>query len=314
MPRKTITNISTFVITISAAVLFGASCNEGRRMPAFDEANSAYGEAKRIGRIESPEIGESSGLAASLCQPDVLWTHNDSGDGPFIYAMSTAGRNLGAWRVTGAENTDWEDLATMRDASGKCYLYIGEIGNTDKLARSQHRIYKVPEPQIPANTSNLSKKNAAETSPAVSFDFRYPDGNHDAETLIVNPVDEAIYILTKSRKDPSGVYKLAARFGGQLVQAEKVGEIRVPVIPFGMLTGGAASPDGKRVIICDYAAAYELNVPAGAGFDAVWRQNPVSVRLGERKQGEAITFSADGTAIYATSERGDSPIIEVSRR
>lgn len=111
MPKKTITKISLFVITISAAGLFAASCHEGRPMPSFDAANSAYGEPKVAGKIESPDVRESSGLAASACQPEVLWTHNDSGDGPFIYAISPTGANLGVWRVTGAENEDWEDIA-----------------------------------------------------------------------------------------------------------------------------------------------------------------------------------------------------------
>jgi hypothetical protein len=314
MPKKTITKISTFVITLSAAVLFASSCEEGRTMPSFDARNSAYGDAKVIGRIESEEVRESSGLAASLCQPGVLWTHNDSGDGAFIYAMSPAGANLGVWRVTAAENDDWEDIASRRTPSGECYLYIGETGNTDKLTKAQGKVYRVREPELVAGRPNLSKKQAAETAPAEVLTFRYPDGNHDSETLIVSPIDEAVYVLTKSRSEPSGVYKLPPQFDGRLVTAVKVGEIKVPVIPFGLLTGGEASADGRRVILCDYAAAYELTLPDSADFDSIWKQTPVAIQLGERKQGEAITYSADGSVIYATSERKDSPVIEVKRR
>lgn len=279
-------------------------------MPSFDSANSSYGEAKTAGRIESEEVRESSGLAASLCQTDVLWTHNDSGDGPYLYALSTAGANLGTWRVTGAENDDWEDIAVRRTPAGECFLYIGEIGNTDKLTKAQGKIYRVREPELITGRPNLSKKQAAETVQADVLTYRYPDGNHDSETLIVNPADESIYLLTKSRSEPSGVYKLPPRFGGEILTSAKVGEIKVPVIPFGLLTGGEASPDGKRIVLCDYAAAYELTMPEAAkDFDAIWKQAPVSVRLSERKQGEAITYSSDGRSIYATSEGKNAPLI-----
>lgn len=315
MPKKTIPNILPFVITLSAAVLFAVSCEHARPSPAFDEANSAYGEPRVVGRIESHDVNESSGIVASLCQSGVLWTHNDSGDGPFVYALSTTGQNLGVWRVAGAENEDWEDIAARKDASGVCYLYLGETGNTDKLTRTQGRIYRVREPLLIDGRPNLSKKQAAETAPSETLAYRYPDGNHDAETLIVNPADESIYLLTKSRSEPSGVYKLPPQFSGQLLTAAKVAEIKVPMVPFGLLTGGEAAPDGKHVILCDYAAGYELTLPDGtADFDAIWKQTPVPVRLGERKQGEAITYSADGKSLFATSEGKNAPLILVNRK
>ena len=36
------------------------------------------------------ELSESSGLAVSRAQPGVLWSHNDSGDGPNVYARGDA--------------------------------------------------------------------------------------------------------------------------------------------------------------------------------------------------------------------------------
>ena len=87
-----------------------------------------------VGRIESPDVTESSGIAASLCQPKVFWTHNDSGDDAFIFAMGENGKNLGTYRVTGARNSDWEDIASYKSPDGTCYLYIGDIGN-NKLER-----------------------------------------------------------------------------------------------------------------------------------------------------------------------------------
>lgn len=310
MPFATITKNLGFVIFAAIAL---AGCHSDRRMPPFDQANSVYDAPKVVGQITSNEIDESSGLAASPCINGLLWTHNDSGDGPFLYALDMTGKVRGVWRIPSAENIDWEDMEAVRSSAG-CSLYIGEIGNSDKLARNEHRIYRVAEPGA-SQPTGVSRKDAMPTAEPEVMRYRYPDGNRDAETLMVHPETGDIYVLTKSRNDPSSVYKIKPAFGSSSVAvAEKVAEIKVPVIPFGMLTGGSISPDGKRVVICDYAAAYELLVPEGAVFDDVWKQMPTPVPLGERKQGEAITYSADGRSIVATSERGDPPIIEVRRK
>src|SRR6266568_6264490 len=41
--------------------------------------------------FQSPRLVESSGVAVSRAYPGVLWTHNDSGDGPYLYATDLRG-------------------------------------------------------------------------------------------------------------------------------------------------------------------------------------------------------------------------------
>src|SRR5688572_4859000 len=60
--------------------------------------DSGYSAPMIVGKLEAPDIKESSGLTASECQ-DVLWTHNDAGNGPLIFAMDLQGKHLGAWQV-----------------------------------------------------------------------------------------------------------------------------------------------------------------------------------------------------------------------
>jgi hypothetical protein len=114
---------------------------------------------------------------------------------------------------------------------------------------------------------------------------------------------------------PSLVFKIKPEFGTPAaVQAVKVGEVTLPAVPNGLLTGGSASPDGTRVIVCDYSSGYELNLGNGGNFDDIWKLKPVAVDLGDRKQGESVTFSANGKAIFATSEKKNSPIFEVKAK
>src|SRR3954454_20418778 len=91
-----------------------------------------YGSPVTITTVKDKSISESSGLAASRLTPGAYWTHNDSGDGPFIYAFDTRGDSLGIFRVVGAQARDWEDMASGPGSErGKSYLYIGDIGDNN---------------------------------------------------------------------------------------------------------------------------------------------------------------------------------------
>lgn len=318
MSNKTITKFSGLVIFIGAAGAFAAACShassDGRYTVDAAEFSPDYERPVVVGRIESSDIAESSGLAASLCQPNVFWTHNDSGDDAFIFAMTSAGKHLGTWRVTNARNVDWEDIAEYKAADGVCYLYIGDIGNNN-LERVEDKVYRVKEPTVSDTGAASNRKHPLQTEAAELTVFKYPDTPHNAETLMVQPRSGDIYVLTKRLDGPSLVFKIKPQFTStQPVIAEKVGEVSLPAVPNGLLTGGAISPDGKRVFLCDYTAGYELDLSNATNFDDVWKRKPIPVDLGDRKQGEAVTFSPDGKAIFATSENKSSEIVEVKRK
>ena len=315
MSSKTIAKFLAFVISISALVLGFTACGAIKPSSAERVVNDAFYPPRNVGKIANPDVVEASGLAASKCQPDVFWTQNDSGDGAFIFAVNTAGENLGTWRIPNAQNNDWEDIAEFKDASGKCYVYIGDIGNNGGKQRA-HSIYRVAEPIVSAGSRNTTEKNSLVTEPAELLSFSYPSKVHDAETLIVHPVSGDIYVLSKSKQEPSVVYKLSPAFGSsEPQQAKAVAEIKVPSVPFGLLTGGDAASDGRRVILCDYIDGYELTLPAGDNtFDDIWKQQPVRIDLGPRDTGEAVTYNNDASVIYATTEGAKAPIIEVRRK
>ncbi len=308
MSKKTITKFSIFVISAIAASGCGFVSSSER--PAA--VASRFGAPVVVGTIRSKEITESSGLVASRCQSDVLWTHNDSGDGAFIFAINTKGEVLGTWKVDGETNADWEDIATFKDKVGKCFIYIAETGN-NKLKRPEHLVYRVAEPIVKPDDvrSNRGEPNA--TTSAESVRFTYPDFDQDAETLLVHPQTGAIYVVTKRVSGPAGVYRVKADFGStDAPKAETVGELSVPAIPNGFLTGGDISPDGLYLIVCDYTQAYEYELPQSAtGFNDIWRQEPTPIDLGPRKVGESICYSVDGSSLFATSEGDSSPVIEV---
>ena len=315
MLMKTIAKISCFVILTAVPVCVLSSCTGVSTNPSLSTSNTVYESPKVIGKIKLPAIDESSGLAASRCQQNILWTHNDSGDDAYIYALDLEGNNKGTWRIANIENVDWEDIAAYKDKTGECFLYIGEIGD-NKLKRREHFVYRVAEPTISDTTALATRKNSLAIEAVETVRFVYPDFDQDAETLMVEPKSGDIYVVTKRVSGPAGVYRLKPNFGeAQIQRAEKMPEISVPAIPNGFVTGGDISPDGRRMVICDYSQAYEWSLPETVSqFDEIWKQEPTRIDLGKRSGGESVCYSADSLSILATSEGRNSPVIEAKRK
>lgn len=283
------------------------------RTPATNTGN--YEPPVRLAALEDRNVDESSGIAASRLNPDVYWTHNDSGDDPFIYAFDRDGKARGLWRVTGASALDWEDIAAgPGPAVGTSYLYIGDIGDNDRKGKVI-TVYRVAEPAVGSGASN-SRANPQRTAPAEVIRLEYPDSKHDAEALLVHPRSGDLYVITKTKKATSKVYKATAPFdASRVVRLDFVTDLQLPSIIGGLVTGADISPDGRRVVLCDYLGAYELSLPrADADFDGIWRQPFAAIELGARLQGEAICYRLDGKALLATSEDRPTPLIEVRRK
>ena len=73
----------TYLPVLAAGAALALSCVSA--VPAVADGGSTVAF-----RISDPRITESSGLAASKLHPGVYWTHNDSGDGPYVYAIDSA--------------------------------------------------------------------------------------------------------------------------------------------------------------------------------------------------------------------------------
>lgn len=279
--------------------------------------NAAYGPPRRVADLEYQGVKESSGIVASTRNPGLFWTHNDSGDGPFIYAFDGQGKHRGVWRVTGALAEDWEDIAVGPGPKrGQSYIYIGDIGDNAKR-RDEVVVYRVPEPHVAPNDSSSTNESPRVTGSADVIRLRYPDGRHDAEALLVHPSTGDLYIVTKVRAGPAGVYKLKASRQQQAAYALiRVGDIQCPSALGGFITGGDISRDGRRVILCDYLGACELVLPErqGIAFDDIWKQHTAPINLGPRRQGEAICYRADRLALMVTSEGLPCPLTEIPRQ
>ena len=156
--------------------------------------------------------------------------------------------------------------------------------------------------------------NATTSKPAETIRLLYPDGPHDAEALLVHPMTGDLYIVIKSSERDS-VYKAKAPLSTKApIRLQHIADLRLPEGSFltmvvGRVTGGDISPNGRKVILCDYDRGWEAVAPNG-DFDGVWKARWQMVDLGSRPQGEAVAYRNDGKAVLATSEGEEFPLVE----
>ena len=258
-----------------------------------------FQEGRKVGQIQSPRLAEISGLVASRKTPGVLWVHNDSGDGPFVYAVNLKGDLLATYTVTGAQSRDWEDIAIGPGPQPNMpYLYIGDIGdNTGQYPFIT--VYRVKEPIVDPNARDLETR----TEPAEAIRMVYPDGPRDAETVLVDPLTRDLYVISK-RDLFSRVYRAAYPQSTSKTTPLEL----VCLLPWGMATGGDVSPDGKKVMVRSmYWASLWDRDPAGP-LGQAFRGKVRTLPLASEPQGEAIGFDPNGRGYYTLSEGKNPPI------
>ncbi|MGV9575680.1 WD40 repeat domain-containing protein [Streptomyces sp. NPDC003509] len=269
---------SLLTVSAAAALLFLTGS-----VPAVaDEGDGA----DRTFTIEDPRITESSGLAASRIHPGVYWTHNDSDDGPYVFAVdSRTGKTVATITMQGVgEPRDVEAISLGPDGN----LYVGDIGDNLDGSWDHVWIYRFPEP----------KRLADATVRATQFDVTYADGARNAEALMVHPVTGRVYIASKN-EDGGGLYEGPQKLttGGNNV-FRRVGEV-----PW--VTDGAFSPDGRNLVLRSYFSA------RGYAFEngRLGEDRAVSVPL--QGQSESVTYTADGSAMMFGSEGERSEVVRV---
>ena len=264
--------------------------------------------------FQSPRLIESSGVAVSRAYPDVLWSHNDSGDGPYLYATDLHGTDRGRLLVAGASAIDWEDMsigpcpvqitlqARPRQYAMTC-LYLADTGDNLEL-RPFVTVYAVPEPEPPENAGDT----LGTTRAAVVLHLRYPDGPHDVEGVYVSPRDTAVYLVSKGYKKEAAIrlYRVDRKaWADTLAEATLVQTLDIrPNREAGrVITGGAVRPDGRLVALRTYGEIY-LFYPGVGGRLAPARERPCGI-AGMDTGGESIAFLTDSTFLL-TSEASRS--------
>jgi len=298
-----------------------ATVTERSGAPARVPAAGAWDAGRLLANVEPAFVAEASGIVASRANPGILWTHNDSGDGAYLYALDRQGKARGVYLVRSATAVDWEDIAWGPGSDGKgSFLYLGDTGDFYKN-RTDCAIYRIPEPKVPAAGQPTGDRfrPLLTDEPTVRLPYVFPDDPHDVETVLVHPKTGAIYLITKDEGGVSGVYRFPKMSDNALARytLERVGTLSFnleggPTQPYGnRVTGGDIAPDGRRLVLRTYYMGYEWRLPDDKdNFDDVWTLAPTMFPLPFTQQGEGICYGADGKTLLTTSEKRPTPLYE----
>lgn len=225
-------------------------------------------------RFTDDRITESSGLVDT---GRAMFTVNDSGSAPLLFRLDAGtGRTTGTIRYA-AQAVDVEALAPATGGD----VWVGDIGDNTR-SRPHIDVYRVDGTAGSVDTRR-------------HYRLRYPDGAHDAESLIAAR-DGSLYVVTKSLM--RGVVYRAAHLSERKVNVmTRVAEVG------GLLTDGALMPDGRHVLLRNYA---QVSVHTFPGFERIG-----TMALPGQEQGEAIAVSSGGR-IRISSEGVHAPVLEIS--
>jgi len=262
--------------------------------------------------LQARHLTESSGVAASARVRGVLWTHNDSGDEPRLYATDSAGHDLGWVRVTGATNLDWEDMASAPcPGTATPCLVVADIGDNARR-RPFVVIYELAEPMPPLAPSDTTRQTSIRSAAVL----RYPDHPHDAEAIVAEHSGTRL-IITKELAGQPRVYRVPRRTApqraGQVDTLQFVGPLNLaPSLPrMRLVTGAAVSPDGQILVVRTYSSLHFYRLHGDSLPTPLTAPGGLPIPVVE-PQGEGVAFSGPDRLIL-TSERGSANHALISR-
>ncbi|MET4659907.1 hypothetical protein ABID80_003627 [Streptomyces sp. PvP037] len=234
--------------------------------------------------VKDPRITESSGLAASRLHPGVYWTHNDSDDGPYLYAVDSAtGETVARLTLTGIGSP--RDVEAISIGPGN-RIFVGDIGDNLGGTWPYVWIYELPEPK--------ELKDA--TVRATQYVVKYSDGARDAESMVVHPKTGRVYIVDK-KEEGGHLYEGPAKLSATGDNVFR------PIAPVELwATDAALSPDGEQLAVRGYFGGIHYSWKGGE----LQRKGRLSVPL--QGQGESVTYSADGSRLMYGSEGTQSAV------
>jgi hypothetical protein len=267
----------------------------GLVLPSGTSVCELYGTLTVAGTVESTDLVEASGLVVSRTTAGVLWSHNDSRDGPRLYAFSPDGTDLGVFQVPGALALDWEDIAVGPGADGTgAYLYAGDIGDNFAIRDGIIAIHRVDDLDPTALTSAFPRSDP--------IPLAYPDGPHNAEAMFIDPIDPAVYVVTKDR-EIAKVYRGSIEITGERTEMDLVATLTLGA----EVSGADISFDGSVIAFRGYQQVWMWHRTPGQSVADALGTDPCQAPGPKERQGEAIAF--DASYSYFTISEDTSPAV-----
>jgi hypothetical protein len=234
---------------------------------------------EEVFHFTDPAIDESSGLAVLH---GLVLTIDDSGAGPVVYAVDPAtGDTVGRTTYSPDAVEDVEALGVAPDGT----VWVADIGDNG-ADRDAVSLYAVP-----------GVGRGDRTVTAHRYDLVYPDGPRDAETLLVDPRDGRLTIVSK------GLFGGAAYAVPRHLREGTPNRLHRVAAVDGLLTDGTTTADGRHALLRGYGRLYVADT-------RTWRYL-ADMRLPDQRQGEGITLGDDPEHVLLSSEGAGTAVLAV---
>jgi hypothetical protein len=234
---------------------------------------------QEVFHLADRDIDESSGL---VLHDGLVLTVNDSGGDPVVYAVDpSTGETVGRTTYSADEVEDVEALAVGPDGT----VWVADIGDNGG-DRDSVALYAVP-----------GVGRGDRTVEAPRYELTYPQGPRDAETLLADPRNGRLYVVSKGL------------FGGhvfavpQRLHEGSTNVLRPVAAVDGLLTDGTFTADGAHALLRGYGRLYLADT-------STWRYL-ADMPLPDQRQGEGIALAGDPQHVLLSSEGARTAILSV---
>jgi hypothetical protein len=278
-----------------------------------DSMGAALTEVRTVPMKARRELTENSAAVMSPDQPGVLFTINDSGNDPLLFAIDTLGRDRGVWPVNDATNVDWESASmgpcgTASPREAHC-TYIGDTGD-NRGHHDTRTIYRVQEPRADSRGDLIASERVV---------YKYADGPRDVEAMYVAGNGDMFLITKRGVANSAGrlrqalVFRLPASVWNSRQVATAMVTDSLPIVPGSALlrqiTDASLSGDGKHLAVRTYMQVYVFATDPGSGrVNASVRPSVCNIGTLGEAQGEGVTWANNAGRLVFTSEGRKSPL------
>lgn len=257
----------------------------GGSLAAAIEPAAAKGEPDRtVSEIKDPRITESSALAVSVKHDDLVYTVNDQGNHPVLFAIQlSTGDVVGETDLSSLSVQDTESLAV--DADGT--LWLGDLGDND-TNRDDVSILSFPEPG-PGDHEPESVER---------YPVDFPHGPVDVEGMLVQPATHRVRLAAKTRHGLGTIYALPPLSPGVTAHAVDTG-IAAPRA----VSDATYTHDGAWALLRTNDDIWV--------YDTTTWQPVQKIKGPDLVQGESIAVEAGDTSFLVGTEGENSPIVRL---
>lgn len=260
--------------------------------------------SKNVGVVKDRELNELSGLSKSAGNPDIFWTHNDSGDSARVFAVHQDGKVAATYNLKDVSAFDFEDIAVSPVEPHD--VWVADTGDNFHF-RNTVQLYSFPEPRVTAGAfSDVETKR-------LNVKFAQPDGKGttsvDVESFFLDKGGNG-YLIEKTKDARSAwVFRIAAvdMTTSSTVTAQPIAQIQGNSTGIGVgPTAAALSDDGTMLVVKNYSETFLWKFSETSSIPAVLKARPAAPCPLKTGAGEAITF--DGASLLTVEEGVGKPL------